>query len=151
MRWSRIVLLTFILGLCHCKNQNPPKSEELLAAIDTFNIAYVKGDLTTLDSLTTENYLHTNSSSRVIGKTDWFTYLNKRSERLNSGDLRVLDYALEQTKIEFHGSSAIITGRVTVITKDRMGTTKNQYRITNLWVYENGRWKRAGFHDGKIE
>lgn len=149
--WYRTVLLALLLGFCQCKNQHSPNSEALLAAIDKFNVAFAKGDLTTLDSLTTENYLHTNSSSQVIGKTNWFNYLKKRSEGLKSGDLIVLNYVLDQTKIEFHGSTAIVTGRVTVVTKDSIGSKENQYRITNLWVYKDDHWKRAGFHDGKIE
>lgn len=148
---NRNFLFVLLLCFCHCKNQTSTHQEELELTINKFNNAFAEGDLAVLDSLTTENYLHTNNSSKVIGKSDWFNYLKKRNERLQSGELVVLDYALEQTKIEIHGSSAIITGMVTVITKDSIGTTKNQYRITNLWVYENHRWKRAGFHDGKIE
>lgn len=151
MKYYRTLFLVLFLGLSSCQPQTTPNPDELIASIEKFNTAFAQGNLMTLDSLTTKNYLHTNSSSQVIGKTDWFNYLEKRKERLKSGDLTVLDYALDQTKIEYHGSSAIVTGRVTVVTKDSMGTKENHYRITNLWVFEEGRWKRAGFHDGKIE
>ncbi|WP_422858960.1 nuclear transport factor 2 family protein [Flagellimonas sp. S174] len=122
-----------------------------MASIEKFNKAFSEGDLNVLDSMTTANYLHTNSSSEVIGKKDWFNYLEKRSKRLQSGEIEVLDYKLDETKVEYHGNSAIVTGKVTVKVKDSLGSKENQYRITNLWVYENGTWKRAGFHDGKIK
>ena len=152
----RLLLSIFIFFvLCGCggetqKNTKKQEKENLEDAIKKFNMAFATGDLEILDSLTTENYLHTNSSSKVIGKSDWFNYLKKRNAFLKSGKLVVMDYTLGQTKIEYHGSSAIVTGRVTVVAKDSLGTTENQYRITNLWVYKNGTWKRAGFHDGKI-
>ena len=123
----------------------------MITSIEKFNIAFAQSDLKVLDSMTTANYLHTNSSSKAIGKKDWFNYLEKRNKQLESGAIEVLDYTLDETKIEYHGNSAIVTGRVTVVTKDSIGSKKNQYRITNLWVYENGTWKRAGFHDGKIK
>ncbi len=145
--------ISFLIVICllGCEPKSSVDRDALLSAIETFNTAFSEGDLAILDSMTTSNYMHTNSSSRVIGKTDWFSYLEKRSKRLESGEIEVLDYTLDETKIEYHGSSAIVAGRVTVITKDSLGTKQNQYRITNLWVYENSIWKRAGFHDGKIE
>ncbi|MEO0508197.1 MAG: nuclear transport factor 2 family protein [Bacteroidota bacterium] len=146
-----IILVFIALGFFSCQNDEEPNKKALLLAIEKFNTAFAQGDLSTLDSMTTANYLHTNSSSKVIGKTDWFNYLNKRSASLESGEINVLRYELDQTKIEYHGPSAIVTGRVTVVVQDNLGTNENQYRITNLWVYEDGIWKRAGFHDGKIQ
>ena len=150
MKFYYAILFVFTLGLSGCQTHTP-NQKELAASINKFNKAFAHGDLEVLDALTTKNYLHTNSSSQVIGKSDWFKYLKKRNERLRSGEFVVLDYVLDQTKIEYHGNSAIVTGRVTVATKDSTGTIQNQYRITNLWVFEEGRWKRAGFHDGKID
>ncbi len=151
MKFYYAILFVFTLGLGGCQIHTTTNQKELAASINKFNKAFALGDLEVLDALTTKNYLHTNSSSQVIVKSDWFNYLKKRNERLRSGEFVVLDYVLDQTKIEYHGSSAIVTGRVTVVTKDSIETTKNQYRITNLWVYEDNRWKRAGFHDGKID
>nr|WP_298994462.1 nuclear transport factor 2 family protein [uncultured Allomuricauda sp.] len=142
-----------LISICHlgCEPKNSVDQDALMTSIEKFNKAFSEGDLNILDSMTTTNYLHTNSSSKVIGKKDWFNYLEKRSKRLQSGEIEVLDYKLDETKVEYHGNSAIVTGKVTVKVKDSLGSKENQYRITNLWVYENGTWKRAGFHDGKIK
>ena len=148
---SILVLFGICLLSCQPKNSVDVDHDALTTSIEAFNIAFSQGDLNVLDSLTTANYLHTNSSSKVIGKTDWFNYLEKRNKRLESGEIEVLEYKLDETKIEYHGNSAIVTGRVTVITKDSLGPKQSQYRITNLWVFENSTWKRAGFHDGKIQ
>jgi len=151
LQYHRTILFLLLIGLNSCQTFTAPDPEELISSIEKFNKAFAQGDLAVLDSLTTENYLHTNSSSKVIGKTAWFDYLKRRNKRLKSGDLVVLDYTLDQTKIEYHGSSAIVTGKVTVVTKDSIESKENHYRITNLWVYEEGHWKRSGFHDAKIE
>ncbi|WP_343487466.1 nuclear transport factor 2 family protein [Allomuricauda sp. d1] len=150
-----VCLLFILLSGCQ-QNQSKiqdtdQKQQELLSALDTFNKAFAESDLATLDSMVTDNYLHTNSSSKVIGKADWFNYLKKRDKNIKSGTVEVLEYQLQDTKIEHHGTTAVITGKVFVSTKDSLGVKENQYRITNLWVYNSGVWKRAGFHDGKIE
>ncbi len=151
MKLSPLILIVLSLCFVNCQQKPSSKSDELIPTIEKFNSAFAKGNLEVLDSMTTENYLHTNSSSRVIGKTDWFNYLKKRKQKLASGALKVLAYDLEEIKIEHHGNTAIVTGKVKVVTKDSTATKTNQYRITNLWVYEDGSWKRAGFHDGRIE
>lgn len=132
------------------RNTPQPDKRELEKSIERFNMAFAEGNLIVLDSLTTENYLHTNSNSRAIGKSDWFNYLKKRNKELESGTVQVLDYRLEETRIEHHTNCAILTGKVTVKVKDSSGIKTNNYRITNLWVIEDGTWKRAGFHDTKI-
>ena len=151
---SLLFLLLFLLSCNHDLPTNKDASvarDALPMALQKFNNAFANGDLAILDSLTTENYVHTNGSSKVISKTDWFNYLRQRNHQLKSGDLKVLDYALEEQQIEYHGTTAIVTGKVQIVTRDSLGTKEQEYRITNIWVYGNGGWKRAGFHDGKIQ
>ena len=69
-----IILVFIALGFFSCQNDEEPNKKALLLAIEKFNTAFAQGDLSTLDSMTTANYLHTNSSSKVIGKTDRFNY-----------------------------------------------------------------------------
>ena len=150
-------LLFLLLFLLSC-NRDLPTNKDISVArnalplvLKKFNTAFANGDLAILDSLTTENYVHTNGSSKVISKTDWFNYLRQRNHLLKSGDLKVLDYSLKEQQIEYHGTTAIVTGKVQIVTRDSLGTKEQEYRITNIWVYGNGGWKRAGFHDGKIQ
>ncbi|BFP40161.1 hypothetical protein FGF1_10060 [Flavobacteriaceae bacterium GF1] len=150
-------LLFLLLFLLSC-NRDLPTNKDISVArnalplvLKKFNTAFANGDLAILDSLTTENYVHTNGSSKVISKTDWFNYLRQRNRQLKSGDLKVLDYSLKEQQIEYHGTTAIVTGKVLIVTGDSSGTKEHEYRITNIWVYGNEGWKRAGFHDGKIQ
>ncbi|MEO1255826.1 MAG: hypothetical protein AAFY41_13235, partial [Bacteroidota bacterium] len=43
-----------------------------------FNKAFQEGDIDMLESMITENYLHTNGHSKSIGKSEWLSYLKKR-------------------------------------------------------------------------
>jgi hypothetical protein len=146
-----IYLMLLLLLSCSQSQKHKVPYNELPIILEKFNTAFAEGNLAVLDSLTTKNYLHTNGNAKVISKNEWFDYLKKRSELLDSSIVQVLDYRLTEQKIEHHGTTSIVTGKVKVTTKDSLGTKEIQYRITNIWVYEDGLWKRAGFHDGKIE
>lgn len=153
MRFFKILLTIIIaFNLSYCTEIEMKTSKENLSkAIDKFNEAFKNGNNEVLQSMVTENYMHTNGNSKSIGKTDWFNYLSKRENEIRSGNLEVIEYKLNETKMEFYGSVAIVTGKISVSNKKNNEIQKNEYRITNIWVNESGKWKRAGFHDGKIK
>ena len=148
-----LLCLTISLSFCgtDAKKSNSPNKDDLLKTVAVFNSAFAEGDLATLDSLTTENYIHSNGNSKAIDKTAWFAYLKKRTAKIKSGELEVISYQLDDTKIEMHQNTAILTGKISVTNKNSSQITENQYRVTNIWVNESGIWKRAAFHDGKIK
>ncbi|MDC6365565.1 MULTISPECIES: nuclear transport factor 2 family protein [Flavobacteriaceae] len=158
MRLLKTLLIFFIVSnLFNCSNRGATNEEtkiakeELLQTIDKFNKAFQEGNLDIIESLITDNYIHTNGNSKSIRKKDWLSYLNKREKEIKSGNLEVVEYKMEEVEIEFHESIAIVTGKVFVSNKVKGEIKNNEYRITNLWVKVNGNWQRAGFHDGKIE
>ncbi len=158
MRFFKILLmvvLAFYLSGCTDKRTTftEPElaKENLLIAIDKFNKAFQEGDVKVLESMITDNYLHTNGNSKAINKKDWLNYLHTRERAIKSGNLEVIKYEIDEMEIEFYGNMALVTGKVIVSTKKKEEIQNNEYRITNVWVNESGNWKRAGFHDGKIK
>lgn len=152
---SFLYTFIFILFITACgnKSQKPieEQKEELITAIDRFNSAFANSEIPILESMVTNNYSHTNGTYEAIDKESWFQYLNKRDKEIEAGILTINGYEMKQLKVEFHNNIAITTAKViTSITKNGE-LSKNEYRVTNIWVYENGAWKRAGFHDGKIQ
>lgn len=125
--------------------------QKLLETIAAFNEAFQHGNVVALDSLTTGQYWHTNGNSKAIGKKDWFAYLDKRAKEIQSGNLEVIDYKMTEREIKVYGDMAIVTGKIDITQKTSGKIQKNAYRVTNVWVNLEGGWKRAGFHDGKIE
>ena len=152
------ILLTILvaLNILACGETNAghitsdKEKEQLLLAIDKFNIAFEQGNNDLLQAMVTEAYLHTNGNSKAIRKEDWFNYLKKRTREISSGKLEVVAYKMEDVELEIYGKSAIVTAKIGVANKVDGKIQKSQYRVTNIWVNESGAWKRAGFHDGKI-
>lgn len=123
----------------------------LMEAVNKFNKAFAEGDVAIISSMITEEYLHTNGISKSIGKESWLNYFRKRKQDIDAGKLKVNHYEMDEVEVAIYGESAIVTAKVLVSMEKEGVVTDNEYRVTHLWVKENGIWKRAGFHDGIIK
>ncbi|WP_163418495.1 nuclear transport factor 2 family protein [Flagellimonas sp. HSM57] len=123
----------------------------MLDTIEKFNTAFANSELPTLDAMVTENYVHTNGNSKAIDKTSWFNYLKSRNQEIESGMLKMEGYNMDELHIELHNQTAITTAKISTSIIKNGVITENEYRVTNIWVYEDDVWKRAAFHDTKIK
>lgn len=139
----KFFLILFTIMSCNV-SQNDERTE-LEGAIERFNTAFAQSQTQVLEGMLTTNYRRTNSSKKAIDKQNWLSYISKRNKQITAGDLQILEYTMDELEIQMYHNSAHVTKTLrndTII--------ENQYRVTHLWVIENGEWKRAGFHDGKI-
>lgn len=148
------MLITLSIAACDQSEPQQHTAEQeqqaLLETVTAFNNAFQAGDVDQLQSMITDNYQHTNGTAQAIGKTTWINYLKRRQQEIASGELIVNSYEMQDTKIEMYDKVGIITARI-VVSSTRSGQEQeNEYRVTNIWVKDQGVWKRAGFHDGKI-
>ncbi len=146
--------LLLLAGLNSCEQpaaEATLSDESLRVAIATFNEAFARGDAEEIAGLITQDYRHTNGTSTAIDRETWLNYIRQREETISSGELAVNDYGLTELGISRHGEMAIVTGKVSVVQTREGERSEQAYRITNIWVVEDGKWKRAGFHDGKIQ
>lgn len=158
MRFFPFLLIAFLVfSFQACQNKrltsfsSEKQQQDLLSALKTFNQAFQNSDLPTILSMITPDYVHTNGNSKAIGKEQWGNYLRKRDLEIKSGKLEILDYKMEEIQVVHHADMAIVTAKVEVVSKREGEMRENEYRVTNIWTYEAGNWKRAGFHDGKIK
>ena len=136
----------FSLTVC-----TPSQGPDLPTQLTAFNAAFEKGDVTALASMLTEDYVHTNHSWKSFGKTQWLQYMQSRSEKLAAGDLQIDLYQMDELAIQQHGSSAIVTARIEVRGTEDGTSFFKQFRVTHVWVQQEGRWLRAAFHDTRID
>ena len=149
-------LLSFliIIVLTSCSTyttEKSPNRDDLYRALDSFNLAFEKGDISQLASMITDNYVHTNGSWRSFGKEKWLGYMRDRKAKIEQGDLIIHSYSTQEVDVQWYGQSAIVTAKITSSgIEDGLAFSK-EFRVTNIWVYEGQRWKRAGFHDTPID
>ena len=136
----------------NCLENDKKKELSLSESLKTFNLAFKNGDVAILKNMITDIYVHTNGSSKAIHKKDWITYLIKRKEELDKGDLVVNSYEMKEVEfIPYNNDLAIITGKIVTNFTKFGKTTSKQYRVTHVWVKENGIWKRTAFQDHRIK
>ena len=154
---TNILFIGIMLGCFACKEveQKQPSQEELKTelkeAIDTFNRAFAEADTSQLKHMLTDDYQHSNSYYEAIGKETWLEYVGQRKADLDSGEMELLTYGMDQEKIQLIGNTGILSGRIRVESRLAEDTIRAAYRITNVWIKEEGKWKRAAFHDGRIK
>lgn len=148
---SHLVILSLFVVSCTVEVSTESDASQLNQTIDEFNLAFEKCDIKTLDRLTTDQYVHSNGNNAAITKPAWMAYLKKRKAQLDNRQLEVTRYILSEKEVNLYDQSAIVTG---LIEMDGMLDTisfSRKIRVSNFWIKENGQWKRAGFHDTRVE
>ncbi|GAA4274830.1 nuclear transport factor 2 family protein [Aquimarina gracilis] len=144
-----IIIITILLVSQFVNSQEEKK--DVLETIEEFNTAFKEGNVDKLSSMITKDYIHTNSNAKPIDKETWLAYLKKRKEEIDTQKLEVHSYEMNETKIQQYDNMVIVSAKITTSSTKNGILTTNEYRVTNIWVLEDGAWKRAGFHDGKIK
>ena len=141
------VIVVFLIFSCGAE----PSETELAIRIQQFNEAYEAGNSALLRTMITENYVHTNNAWKSFGRETWLEYMDRRAQKIEDGSLRIESYALEEIDIQISENSAIVTGMITSTGIEDTKAFSKKFRVTNVWIYQNGQWLRAGFHDSPIE
>ena len=149
MKLSLLLFSLLVIG-CQTTESNPNK-QELLHAIDLFNDTFKSGDTASLGTMITDDYTHTNGSWKSFGKDKWLEYMTAREKKLQSGDLLIDQYAMDELETTLFGNNAITTARIIVSGVEDNKPFLKKFRVTNIWVYKQSKWLRAGFHDTLID
>ncbi|MCB0588425.1 MAG: nuclear transport factor 2 family protein [Phaeodactylibacter sp.] len=131
--------------------EDNPTLESLHQALDAFNAAYARADAASLGRMLTTGYLHTNGANPALDKEEWLNYVAGRKKALNAGELVIDNYALLESRVRLYGKAAVVAGKVRINGLDGGGPFESEFRVTQLWVFEEGGWKRAAFHDGRLK
>jgi hypothetical protein len=153
----RIVLSLIALSVIALNALGASSSEEanrkaeLQEAVDAFGRAFLEADVSTLRGLLAENYVHVNGrSGNVLNRNDWLEWVESRRAQIDSKELQITEYRIEDVRTVIHGNTAIVTG--TIFSKQVTGGEfrTSRIRFTNTWLYRDARWLRAAFHDSPV-
>lgn len=150
---KKITCLIYLFCLLSCKTEVSMESniESLNQAISDFNLAFEKVDIAKLNQMTTDQYAHVNGSNSAITKEAWITYLKKRKGQLENGALEIATYQFKDKQLALYDNSAFVTGIIEmdgILDGERFS---RRIRVSHFWIMEDKQWKRAGFHDVKIQ
>lgn len=135
-----VISLTIALG----QTSNKKIEDEIQKLEDEFDQALSKRDAATLDRLTTDDFMVTNTiPARIITKEAFKERIKNMAARAFTIESRKID----DLKVRVYGDTAIATGHVKEIRKTTDGkTTDFEIRFTDVWVKRNGKWLMASSH-----
>ncbi|HAS43990.1 MAG TPA: hypothetical protein DCS93_26165 [Microscillaceae bacterium] len=143
--------LLSVLALVPVMGQtNTETATEVKKAVEEFNKAFLEADVVRLHGLLTDDYIHSNSGSKVINKMNWLKYIKTRRRQLDRKILQVKDYKMSDVVIKVYGNTAVVNALITSSGIMKRKPFLSAIRCTHVWIKEGGVWKRAAFHDSKL-
>jgi ketosteroid isomerase-like protein len=105
--------------------------------------AVVKGDVATLEKLTSEDYTFINANGQLSDKA---TTMNG----IKTGNIKLTANEISDLKVRVYGNTAVVTGK-----SDAKGTIggrelKGPVLFTRVYVKKNGKWQSVAFEQTPI-
>ena len=151
MKGSRYVCVLVISVAATLASSSIMADDAVVEAVQRLGAAYRDADVATLESLITDNYAHTNSSSKPIDREAWLGWVASRGRAIEEGRLRVLEYDTSELAVVRHGDTAIVTGLNRIVRERDGRRAESAVRFTMVWIKTDQGWKRAAFQDCRIQ
>ena len=120
-------------------------------AVTEFGAAFARADTAGLDTLLTDDYVHTNGgTASVLDKARWLAYVGGRRAELESGRLRLDRYETSGMTVQWNPPVAVVLAQVTSEGVRDGRTFTSRVQVTQVWLHRGGRWRRAAFHDSPL-
>ena len=131
---------------------NPAETVEstVLSKVQVFVDAFRDGDVETIQGLLGSSYSHCNSNGSRPTKDEWLAWFTTRAADTRAGRFVYTEYRNDDVRIQIHDLVAVVTA-VNVAAGTRDGTPfSHRLRFTQVWILEEGKWKRIAFHDSRL-
>jgi ketosteroid isomerase-like protein len=113
------------------------KDDVLAAEVKRLNLqwmeSYVRRDVTFLDRHLADDYVSTFPDGTILDKQG-------EIESLKSGDIALTEMTPREMNVHTYGEAAVITGRSTIKANVKGQPVSGEYRFTDVWVKQSGRW-----------
>jgi ketosteroid isomerase-like protein len=143
---------TFLLAALLVADQTQPtdvnaeRNPEVIQAVHDIGTAWAQHDVSTLERLVADDYIHTDILGLVQNKDEWLA--DVRSRAANERPAHELSF--EDLKVQMYGDVAVVTGRnIWRLGPGRMVTLP--LRFTQVLTKRKGYWQRSVFQAGIAE
>jgi len=138
-----VVIAVFVTGSAAAQSvKEKTKIETEVRKLDLAHAdAILRGDLTALDKLWTEDFKVNNPFNQI-----------DRADRIRTGAVTYSSFVREAEAVLIHGDTVIVMGREIVVPKGNSpdsGKTINR-RYTNIWMKRSGNWRMVARHASVI-
>ena len=99
--------------------------------------AELRGDSAFLDRTLADDFVGVGPRGFMLSKQEWIG-------RLQSGGLHYNALTLDEMQVHIYGDAAILIGRETQAATYQGQDIPGQFRMTQVWVRQDGNWRLAG-------
>ena len=118
--------------------------QEVLRLADAWATAELRGDTTFLERILTDDYIGIGPLGFMLTKQEWIV-------RHQAGDLKYESFSLDEVKVRvYNNDAAILTGRQVQNGAYRGNSIQAQFRITLVFVRQQGQWQLASLQLSSI-
>ena len=110
--------------------------QEVLRLADTWATAELRGDTAFLERTLSDDFIGIGPLGFMLTKQEWLA-------RHRSGDLKYELLNLDEIKVRVYNDAAILTGRQVQNAAYRGNPIQGQFRITLVFVQQQGQWRLA--------
>jgi ketosteroid isomerase-like protein len=113
--------------------------DHLLALGQEWATAELHGDAAALDHLLTDDFVGIGARGFMLTKEQWLA-------RYTSGSLRLYSFTWDEVRVRVYGDAAVTTARQTQQGAFQGHDIAGQFRVTQVFVRQGGRWLLASLH-----
>lgn len=139
--WLIVFLAITALSMASARERGAKTSTKMSGSVqdqikqleEKRNQAILHSDTAALERMTSADYTFTNGQGRLMKESEILDGFKSGAIKFESRELSDLD-------VRVHGSTAIVTGKVTQKATESGRDTSGQNRFTRVYVKEKGRW-----------
>jgi uncharacterized protein (TIGR02246 family) len=118
--------------------------QEIVRLADAWANAELRGDTTLLERLLADDYIGIGPLGFLLTKQEWLA-------RHEAGDLKYESFNLDEVKVRvYNNDAAVLTGRQAQQATYRGNSIPGQFRITLVFVQQQGQWQLANLQLSSI-
>ena len=133
-----LVLANLAFGVSGAQSKRDSASQ-VLAVEKQWNEVYKRGDIATMNSLLTDDFIITVEDGNTYSKPGYIAHSGNPSVRVEVSDMSDL-------QVRMHGNTAVVTGAYHEKGIDKGKPYEYRDRLTDIWMNYNGRWRLIASH-----
>jgi ketosteroid isomerase-like protein len=141
---TKLLLATLLLSVSVAATFSVPQQQsdpasKILALESKWNEAYKHGDVATINSLLTDDFIITVEDGTTFSKMGYIAYCG-------DSENRVMISEMSDLKVRMHGDTAIVTGAYHEKGISKGKPYEYHDRLTDVWMMIDGRWRVIASH-----
>jgi ketosteroid isomerase-like protein len=126
-------------------SQNSIAEQELRERLREWDQAYLRRDTEGLSRILADDFVFTHASGAVMNKSRYIMACIKAPDIALEAPSRSDD-----VKVRVYGETAVVTSRATQRGQSLNSNSTAQYRYTDVWVKQQGRWRSVASQATRI-